>query len=46
MLKTVKIIPKAYHQLKEYAIVNGLKLQFVFSEAIVEYLKKRRAYKG
>jgi hypothetical protein len=42
LVKTVKLDAGAYFDLKEYAIVNGYKLRFLLTEAINEYLKRKK----
>jgi hypothetical protein len=41
MYKSVKISSVEYFDLKEYAIIRGLKLSWLLSKAVREFLTKR-----
>ena len=42
---SIRIATSEYHQMKEYAIIKGRKLSRLFSQAVKEFLKKRKVYK-
>ena len=44
MDKTVKIASSDYFNLKEYAICRGLKLSWLLSKAVREFLSKRTSW--
>lgn len=37
-IKTVKLDAETYFNLREYALVNGLKMGFIISQALKKYL--------